>query len=356
VAIIAAVVSACPLPAATRPAVAATTEQRLAELRAVIADARSGIERIQAAHRATGQALAEASQAAARAGAELANARAERASMAAQATQAADELNRLQTEVADRARSLYMTGGVGELALIVGTDDAGQLLDRIGRVEQVARAGNQALPDLIVARRTAEGATARLAAAAARRAAAAGAAGRRAAALRQALALQAAARRALEARIAAYQREANQIEAASRRVTQVLRARARSAPPGPASSSGLRWPVRCPKTSGFGYRWGRMHEGIDLGCPSGTAVAAAASGTVVVAGWVGGYGNFVVIDHGTLATAYGHNSRLAVHRGQQVSTGQIVAYSGSTGHSTGPHVHFEVRVNGVPRNPLNYLP
>jgi murein DD-endopeptidase MepM/ murein hydrolase activator NlpD len=122
------------------------------------------------------------------------------------------------------------------------------------------------------------------------------------------------------------------------------------------SASGLIWPVHGPVTSGFGWRWGRMHEGIDIAVPSGTSVVAAASGTVVTAGWLGGYGNLIVIDHGNgLATAYGHNSSLAVGVGQQVAQGQLIAYSGSTGHSTGPHVHFEVRVNGSPVDPLNYL-
>jgi murein DD-endopeptidase MepM/ murein hydrolase activator NlpD len=99
-----------------------------------------------------------------------------------------------------------------------------------------------------------------------------------------------------------------------------------------------------------------MHEGIDIAVPTGTPVAAAASGTVITAGWLGGYGNLVVIDHGNgLATAYGHNSGLAVGVGQSVAQGQVIAYSGSTGHSTGPHVHFEVRVNGSPVDPLGYL-
>jgi murein DD-endopeptidase MepM/ murein hydrolase activator NlpD len=99
-----------------------------------------------------------------------------------------------------------------------------------------------------------------------------------------------------------------------------------------------------------------MHEGIDIAVPSGTPVVASASGTVITAGWLGGYGNLVVIDHGNgLATAYGHNSSLAVGGGQQVAQGQVIAYSGSTGHSTGPHVHFEVRVNGTPVDPLGYL-
>jgi murein DD-endopeptidase MepM/ murein hydrolase activator NlpD len=122
------------------------------------------------------------------------------------------------------------------------------------------------------------------------------------------------------------------------------------------SASGFIWPVSGPVTSGFGWRWGRMHEGIDIAVPTGTPVAAAASGTVIVAGWMGGYGNLVVIDHGGgVATAYGHNSGFAVGYGQPVSQGQIVAYAGSTGNSTGPHVHFEVRVNGSAVDPLGYL-
>jgi murein DD-endopeptidase MepM/ murein hydrolase activator NlpD len=125
---------------------------------------------------------------------------------------------------------------------------------------------------------------------------------------------------------------------------------------GSVSSSGLIWPVNGPVTSPFGTRWGRMHEGIDIGVPMGTAIHAAGSGTVIYAGWMGGYGNLTVIDHGNgLATAYGHQSGIAVGTGQTVSQGQVIGYVGSTGHSTGPHLHFEVRVNGVPVDPLSYL-
>ncbi|HSC93201.1 MAG TPA: peptidoglycan DD-metalloendopeptidase family protein [Gaiellaceae bacterium] len=122
------------------------------------------------------------------------------------------------------------------------------------------------------------------------------------------------------------------------------------------SSSGFIWPTSGTLTSGFGWRWGRMHEGIDIAAPTGTPIAAAASGTVIYAGWMGGYGNLVVIDHGGgLATAYGHQSSIGTGVGAQVSQGQTIGYVGSTGHSTGPHVHFEVRVNGVPVDPLGYL-
>jgi murein DD-endopeptidase MepM/ murein hydrolase activator NlpD len=122
------------------------------------------------------------------------------------------------------------------------------------------------------------------------------------------------------------------------------------------SSSGFIWPVSGPVTSPFGWRWGRMHEGIDIAVPYGTPVHAAAAGQVIYAGWMGGYGNLVVIDHGGgMATAYGHNTSIVVGVGSSVSQGQVVAYSGSTGHSTGPHVHFEVRVNGTPVDPMGYL-
>jgi murein DD-endopeptidase MepM/ murein hydrolase activator NlpD len=122
------------------------------------------------------------------------------------------------------------------------------------------------------------------------------------------------------------------------------------------SGSGFIWPVNAPITSPFGWRWGRMHEGVDLGAAYGTPIAAAAAGVVIYAGWESGYGNLVAIDHGGgLSTAYGHQSRIAVSVGEHVDQGQIIGYVGSTGHSTGPHLHFEVRVNGQPVDPLGYL-
>jgi murein DD-endopeptidase MepM/ murein hydrolase activator NlpD len=122
------------------------------------------------------------------------------------------------------------------------------------------------------------------------------------------------------------------------------------------SGAGFIWPVNAPMTSPFGWRWGRMHEGVDLGAAYGTAIAAAAAGVVIYAGWEGGYGNLTVIDHGGgLATAYGHQSRIAVSVGQSVSQGETIGFVGSTGHSTGPHLHFEVRVNGEAVDPLGYL-
>jgi murein DD-endopeptidase MepM/ murein hydrolase activator NlpD len=121
-------------------------------------------------------------------------------------------------------------------------------------------------------------------------------------------------------------------------------------------SGRLIWPANGQFTSPFGQRWGRLHAGIDIAVPTGTPVRAADSGTVAIAGWVGGYGNYICINHGGgLSTCYGHNSRLGVRVGQQVTQGQVIAASGNTGNSTGPHIHFETRVNGVPRDPMSYL-
>ncbi|HEY5296044.1 MAG TPA: peptidoglycan DD-metalloendopeptidase family protein [Gaiellaceae bacterium] len=122
------------------------------------------------------------------------------------------------------------------------------------------------------------------------------------------------------------------------------------------SSAGLIWPVSGPITSPFGWRWGRMHQGIDIGVGYGTPIHAAAAGTVIYCGWEEGYGNFVVLDNGgNLATAYGHQSRIAVTCGQQVAQDDVIGYVGCTGHCTGPHLHFEVRIDGNPVDPLGYL-
>ena len=125
---------------------------------------------------------------------------------------------------------------------------------------------------------------------------------------------------------------------------------------GRVSGSGLIWPVRGTVTSEYGPRWGRMHTGIDIGAPNGTPIRAAKGGEVIFSGSMSGYGNTVIIDHGGgFTTLYAHQSRIAAGDGASVSQGQVIGYVGSTGFSTGPHLHFEVRVNGAPVNPLAYL-
>jgi murein DD-endopeptidase MepM/ murein hydrolase activator NlpD len=121
-------------------------------------------------------------------------------------------------------------------------------------------------------------------------------------------------------------------------------------------SSTIRPPLKGTVTSGFGPRWGRMHEGLDIAAPTGTAIHAAACGRVTIAGVQDGYGNIVCITHSSrFATCYAHMSRFAVSQGAQVRAGQVIGYVGCTGNCTGPHVHFETRVNGQAQDPSPYL-
>jgi len=148
-----------------------------------------------------------------------------------------------------------------------------------------------------------------------------------------------------------------QLEAKEKEVTKKLEALRYGTAPGK-----IAFPAKGILTSGFGMRVSpitgvnRVHSGIDIGASSGSNVIAAASGEILQAGYMGGYGNAILIYHGGgLATLYAHLSGFAVGTGQQVKQGQIIGYVGSTGFATGPHLHFEVRVNGVPVNPYKYF-
>lgn len=178
----------------------------------------------------------------------------------------------------------------------------------------------------------------------------------------------------LDRRIEGLRKEVDALQAEEAGLSELLAARASRAavlppdptsPGGPAaggpvggqSSSGFVWPVLGRLTSPFGPRWGRMHQGQDIGAPTGTPIKAAKAGVVIKASAGGGYGNLTLIDHGGgIVTAYAHQSRFGTTEGAPVQQGQVVGYVGSTGNSTGPHLHFEVRVNGAPRNPRAYLP
>ena len=120
----------------------------------------------------------------------------------------------------------------------------------------------------------------------------------------------------------------------------------------------LAMPLRAPfrYSSGFGHRWGRKHEGIDMALPVGNAVYSTAEGVVIFAGWQRGYGNVVKIQHELgIETRYGHLSKIHVKQGQRVSRGTRIADSGNTGRSTGPHLHYEVRVNGTAVDPMKFI-
>lgn len=163
------------------------------------------------------------------------------------------------------------------------------------------------------------------------------------------------------------QSEYDRLLAISENITAMLRNMEGSG--GSAASSGgggtgrFMWPCRGVITSYFGWRthpvFGttKYHSGMDIGVDYGTPIYAADSGTVIYSGWLGGYGYAVMIDHGSgLVTLYGHNQALNVYEGQYVTKGTCIAYAGSTGYSTGPHCHFEVRLHGEVTEPLNYLP
>lgn len=155
-----------------------------------------------------------------------------------------------------------------------------------------------------------------------------------------------------------------EIMAASQEITNMIR-RSQMTSSGYASVTGsgaMIWPLDGPITSEFGWRthpiFGtqRYHSGLDIGGDYGLPIVAAASGTVIHSGWISGYGYTVIIDHGGgITTLYGHNSSLSVDVGDVVSQGQTIALCGSTGNSTGPHCHFEVRENGEPVSPYGYL-
>jgi murein DD-endopeptidase MepM/ murein hydrolase activator NlpD len=179
---------------------------------------------------------------------------------------------------------------------------------------------------------------------------------------------------ALQAKIGDVQAEVDRLQAAQDELTAVINrhleeeaaARGYAASRAPAltasSASGFMVPTNGSITSPFGYRvhpilgYGRLHAGTDFGAGYGSPIWAAKGGEVIFAGWNGGYGNCVIIAHeGGLSTLYGHQSELAVSVGQQVSQGEVIGWVGSTGASTGPHLHFEVWVGGSPTDPLNFL-
>ncbi|HET8758035.1 MAG TPA: peptidoglycan DD-metalloendopeptidase family protein [Solirubrobacteraceae bacterium] len=159
-------------------------------------------------------------------------------------------------------------------------------------------------------------------------------------------------RHALEEDVASLQKEQAAI---------IARLQSSSSPAaGPIQSSGgpWIWPVSGTITSPFceSRSWEACHPGVDIAVPTGTPIRAAAGGRVAIAGWTGGYGNYTCIQHtASLTSCYGHQSSIGVSVGQQVSQGQVIGAVGSTGFSTGPHLHFEARVNGSVVNPMNYL-
>ena len=392
----------------------ADLEVSAAEARAA-ADALAGVEADLSAARAAvaaAEAVLAASAERDRAAAEeLAHAEEELARAVAEEEAAVRRVAQQEELVGERANAAYRSGGqMQRWQVVLDSDDAEQMLSRLDYLSSVAGADNRLLDDLTaarvaLARVAAERAAARQRVAELREQARqaleldrqtvrdkqaaegrvnalvvaqreAHAAAERQRAQDQAVILQLEAEsRALETQLAelarqAKERAAREAEAAAAQAEQASRGRSAPAPPVTVQSqagSGMTRPiVNMRPTSNFGMRnhpiYGRprMHNGVDFGAPTGTTVVAALAGQVVTAGFSGSAGNMVALDHGIvggrhLTTVYMHLSRIDVRGGVSVGRGQRIGAVGSTGASTGPHLHFEVRLDGSPVNPLGYL-
>ena len=275
-------------------------------------------------------------------------------------------ISKLREQLARRAVSAYMRPAGETVIEVLDSRDLGEVSRRATMLRRVASNDREVLDQLHAAQQ--DETTQRETMTQARQLAQErrGAARARLNELTDAQVQQRRVRAKLDARIRDYTQEANDVAALEGDLSARIRAddaRLAAQQSGASvggsdkvSGAGLIWPVRGPINSGFGMRWGRMHQGIDIGAGTGTPIHAAKAGTVTFAGTMSGYGNVVIITHsGGLSTLYAHQSRIAVSGGP-VSQGQVIGYVGSTGHSTGPHLHFETRIDGTPQDPLRYLP
>jgi murein DD-endopeptidase MepM/ murein hydrolase activator NlpD len=310
-----------------------------------------------------------------------AGARARYAAAAAKFAEAQHRVEDARQRVDDVASATYMGGNFGAINVLVGATGPQDAMDRLGLVDQVMQKQQASVDEMIGARRDARieqdrAGLAKRAAEEAERDAADKLAATRAA--------EASAQRAQAAVVAlANSRRAALAVANSERAAVLAKYRQAKAEETRIEAALAAWehrngstgsvhgkllmPVVGWKSSDFGerydpyYRVWQLHAGADFAAAGGSPIQAAAAGRVIQAGWNGGYGNYTCISHGRLqghgfSTCYGHQSAILVHVGERVSRGEIIGRVGTTGASTGYHLHFETRFDGVPRNPLPYLP
>ncbi|MBS1723998.1 MAG: peptidoglycan DD-metalloendopeptidase family protein [Armatimonadetes bacterium] len=293
----------------------------------------------------------------------LAKSKAEQSKLAGDLGKAIVELKQKQTIAARRVRSMYMTGGGTVLTVLVGAQNLGDFAARKSLLERIARRDHdlfdtvKSLRDEIATKKKRSDAVVNeIAQLKARQQLQEqdlrGAMSRKKVVLGQLKSE----RDDLQEELEAMERESSRIEAQIRAYMATNGGRV-----SPYKGRFI-LPVNGRFSSPFGYRihpishTRKMHTGQDIAASSGTPIKAAGPGVVISTGWRGGYGNTVIIDHGGgISTLYGHCSRIFAHAGQKVATGDRIAAVGSTGYSTGPHLHFEVRVNGSPVNPRKYL-
>ena len=375
------------LPATANPVL--PEEQRLADIRARIATVRQEISAARATNQRDAVAFANAQRQLAvvmnaLAAAEQAVQRQQLAVDEARVRLAALRAREAQQRgvMADRAVTLYKRGGMDSLTTVLGSDSTTHALRRSAYVDAVNRADARSVQRVTSTQTAVDAQHIQLGVeqealervATEQRQVAAGAEEIRD---DRAAVLAASSSRVnslqtrethLEVegrRIAALARRAQRMAAASRSrqsATSTATPSATAATDTTTTSTevgtgGWTWPAGGTVTSEFGYRWGRLHAGLDIGAPEGSPIWAARGGTVTYAGAMGGYGNLVLLDHGGgVSTAYAHQSAIMVSVGASVSAGQQIGQVGSTGNSTGPHLHFETRIGGNPQDPRSYLP
>jgi murein DD-endopeptidase MepM/ murein hydrolase activator NlpD len=385
-----------PGPAVADPGDAADRAGRAADraeavLENATAVARTAARRLQAATAAlpaaqakvaTSRGLVAAALADAKTAGRRANAaRAAYAKVAGDFEQAQDRVDQARDRVDQIAQATYMGSDLSRINVLVQATGPQDIMDRLSLVDQVMRVQQKDIDTLVGARRTARTAQdraglAKRKAEAAEQAAqdklhAATAAQTAAVRARQALDRLAASRQAA-LRVADSQRAVvlaryRAAKAEEQRIRNALRGWSIRSGAGAYGGGKLLMPVNGWKSSDFGerydpfYRVWQLHAGTDFAAGRGTPIHAAAAGRVIRAGWDGGYGNYTCLSHGRIkgvgfSTCYGHQSAILVHVGEYVRRGEVIGRVGTTGASTGNHLHFETRFDGVPRNPLNYLP
>ncbi|MGP1471784.1 MAG: murein hydrolase activator EnvC family protein [Schwartzia sp. (in: firmicutes)] len=261
-----------------------------------------------------------------------------------------------------RVRDIYMNGQVSYLDALFGVKDFKDFLTRMDLLSRVIRSDFRLVQQVVADKRVVEKARADLEAERKAQAKLTRAASDRQQVLRVKKQDKDRLLEKMETDKELSQQAYEEIVAASKEIEKLIQESRYHYPGGTAGAGGMIWPIEGEITSPFGWRVhpisgdARFHSGIDIGGDYGDPIHAAAAGQVIYSGWISGYGYAVILDHGGgISTLYGHNEALAVSEGQMVAQGQVIAYCGSTGNSTGPHCHFEVREGGEPVEPLGYL-
>jgi len=258
--------------------------------------------------------------------------------------------------IAERARALYIMGPADTFQALTTAGTLEEFVDRAGALEQINGADNIAIEELETARFESKRIQDELRVERAKAAEIRDEIRERVQVVAEMAAVQREAHDKLNGKISGYRNNLAALQREQARIEALIRAR-QSTSTGPISRSGFIWPIRGPITSPYGPRWGSFHTGMDIDCRTGDGIKASKAGTVIESGWGGGYGNMIIIDHGNgVSTLYAHQSRLYRGRGSSVSQGTVIGACGTTGNSTGDHLHFEVRINGRHTNPRPYLP